>query len=183
FTSGPPKNDQYLVERYQRLLVILATWQLDTPIVDGTGLPSVSQWHKVLPNRVGAHAHKHLASILKQSVTTWTEQANTRRFWESFIGSPPSRQATMGPSWQQAGIEALADNVRQKWIQYLSSEGWATTEALETRASARSPLYPVLMETLLRVTSPVADSERYVNWSNLRRHGVYLMADFPTTKT
>ncbi|KAF4692557.1 hypothetical protein FOZ60_013041 [Perkinsus olseni] len=119
----------------------------------------MSQWHEVLPNRAGATAHRHLASILKESVTAWTEQADVRRFWESFVVSPPSLQATMGPFWQTLGIEALADDVRQKWIQYLSSEGWATTEALETRASAKSPLYPVLMETLLRVTSPIGDHQ------------------------
>ncbi|KAF4676699.1 hypothetical protein FOZ60_000563 [Perkinsus olseni] len=63
----------------------------------------MSQWHEVLPNRAGATAHRHLASILKESVTAWTEQADVRRFWESFT----------------LGIEALADDVRQKWIQYL----------------------------------------------------------------
>ncbi|KAF4723670.1 hypothetical protein FOZ63_014060, partial [Perkinsus olseni] len=59
--------------------------------------------------------------------------------------------------WQRLGIGALADEVRDAWIQYLVASGWATEQALRTQASTKSPLYPMLMETLLKITSPVGD--------------------------
>lgn len=79
----------------------------------------------------------------------------------TFSQSDPAAQASSAGTWVRLGLEELALTLRNQWTTYLSRKGWGSSHKLTQPCSARSPLLPKLMETLLRVTSPF-DTERDV---------------------